>query len=231
MFDLVSVAVAACGVGTDAFGRGVDVGTGVSVGVTRVGIAVGDGVKMGINVGVDVGEIGFAVFDGVAGNTDGVRLDVGIAVGTSGFGPGVAVHVVVDVGDAVSTPGAVTVFEKVHAVKVNTTIRQQRCKFSMKRLIPFILRSYLFLSRSNLTNKVECCNKQILMQKQLPFVRYFGHITFTIEANVLGITVNEQGPGFGINNLIIELYLATAHAGYPTANSHPLIITSWLVIT
>jgi hypothetical protein len=149
VFDLVSIAVAACGVGTDAVGRGVDVGTGVSVGVTRVGIAVGDGVKLGITVGIDVGEVGFAVFDGVAGNADGVRSDVGIAVGTSGFGPIVAVHVVVDVGDAVSTPVAVTVFKKVHAVKVNTTIRQQRCKFSMKRPIPFILRSYLFLSLSH----------------------------------------------------------------------------------
>jgi hypothetical protein len=110
---------------------GVDVGVGVAVSRIRVGVAVGDGVKLGIVVGVCVAVDGIdvGVFDGVAGSSDGVRLDVGMAVSTSGFGPGVDMLAAVDVGDAASTLGAVTVFEDVHAVKINHTIKQHRCRY------------------------------------------------------------------------------------------------------
>ena len=64
-----------------------------------------------------------------------------------------------------------------------------------------------------------------------PLLRYSGDPTLVVEADVLGITADERSSGFGINNLIIELYLATPHTGYPTANGHPLIVTGRLVIT
>ena len=117
--------VSECGVGSDAVGRGVDVGTGVAVGGTRVGVAVDDGVKLGVNVdvGVAVGGIGVGVFDGVTGSSEGVRLNVGKAVSTIGFGPRVDTPVAVDIGEAVSTPGEVVIFDGLHAVKTNTIIK------------------------------------------------------------------------------------------------------------
>jgi len=150
-----STCVSARGVGTDA------VGVGVTVGGILVGVAVGDGVKLGVTMGgSDVG-----VLDGVAGCSDGVRLDVGIAVSTFGFGPGVDMFVVVDVGEAVSILREVAIFDGLHAVKANTIIKLQRLNRFIKRFIPSTLLSYLFLPHSNLTNRAKRCGKQILMKK------------------------------------------------------------------
>ena len=61
-----------------------------------------------------------------------MRVVVEIVVGMPGVGPGVDVLVAVDVGDAISTPGAITVLQGVHAVIINNTIKQHSCR----RLLP-----------------------------------------------------------------------------------------------
>jgi hypothetical protein len=75
---------------------------------------------------VAVGGISVGVLDGVAGNSDGVSLDVGSAVNTCGLGPGVAMLAAVDVIETVSIAGEVVNFDELHAVKANTEIKLQR---------------------------------------------------------------------------------------------------------
>ena len=142
------ISICGGGVGSDAVGMGVDDDVGVAVGGIRVGVAVGEGVKLGVNIGlgVAVGGSGIGVFDGVAGNSDGVSLDVGSAVSTFGLGPGVDMLVAVDVGEVVSIAGEMIISDELHAVKTNTTIKLQRFSPFIKRLIPFIL-NHTFFSR------------------------------------------------------------------------------------
>ena len=153
MSGVASICASARGVGADA------VGVGVTVGRIRVGVAVGDGVKLGINIGGIVGVSDVGVFDGVAGNSDGVNLDVGSAASTFGLGLGVDMLVAVDVGEAISISGEMVTFDGLHAVKANTIIKLQGYTPFMKRLILSTLSSYLFLLRSNLTNRAGRCGK------------------------------------------------------------------------
>ena len=131
----------------------------MAVAGTRVGVAVGNGVQLGTNVSVTVGESNVGVFDGVAGCNDGVRLDVGIAVSTFGFGPRVDTLVAVNVDDGDSILGDVVIFDGLHAVRANTIIKLQGYTRFMKHLILSTLPSYLFPSHSNLTNRAGRCGK------------------------------------------------------------------------
>lgn len=125
---------------------GVDVDVGVAVGGIRVGVAVGEGVKLGVTVGIGVavGGSGVGVFDGLAGNSDGVSLDVGNTVSKFGLGPSVAILVAVDVGEAASIAGEEVVFDGLHAVNANPISKLQKLNPVIKGFIPFILQPYFF---------------------------------------------------------------------------------------
>ena len=112
MFGVVSIFVSTGGVGVDTVGMDVDVGG-----------AVGDGVKVGTNVGVGVAVdgTGVGVFDGVAGRSDGIRSDVGRTVGTLGDEPDI--DILVDAGKEASALGGVTILEVLQAIKTNNTIK------------------------------------------------------------------------------------------------------------
>ena len=59
------------------------------------------------------------------------------------------------------------------------------------------------------------------------FSRYWGR---SAKADELRVAIHEYGSGFSIDNFIVELYLATPHAFYPTANCNPLVITGGLFV-
>ena len=125
MFGFISIFVSTGGVGVDTVGMDVD-----------VGVAVGDGVKVGTNVGVGVAVdgTGVGVFDGVAGRSDGIRSDVGRAIGAMGIQSDI--DILVDADKGVSALGEVTVLEVPHATKTNNTIKQERYRHLVKCLIP-----------------------------------------------------------------------------------------------